>query len=186
MRKRHVILVILLFLALYLYVSNIRVDDISIEPLKKYPHNCIPCESELRAMTIKKDTVVFCDQPPVLPDAVVKVLDKRRIDAEYSKWVLYVYLRLYEKQLLLNSLSSETRETPYFFKRFGSKSALSRAFCEVTGQTYLDRKFGPEFLPALKSYDFVSENKLFTTDTDIQKQMKLIDNLRLERMQSCK
>src|SRR5688572_14803311 len=98
LRKYFIRIGIVLIGVLVLYLLNIRKDGISIDPLKKYAQNCLPCEDELKSNALR-DSGLVCSLPPVPPEEVLNVLSKRKIDEEYKKWVLLVYLKLYEKQL---------------------------------------------------------------------------------------
>ena len=158
-----------------IYVSNIRKDSVSIEPLKNYALNCKPCENEMKNKALR-DSGLVCSQPPIPPKEVLTVLSERSIDEEYKKWVLLVYLKLYARQLILYNQSFEVRDSPYLFKRFNSESGLSKAFCEVIGESAYEKKFGPEFLPASRAYEYIKEHRLFINDEEIQVEMKLIEN----------
>jgi hypothetical protein len=154
----------------------VRKDGISIEPLKTYAKNCMPCEEEMKSNALR-DSGLICYQPPIPPEEVLTVLSKRKVDEEYKKWVLLVYLKLYEKQLMLYRQSFEVRDSPYIVRRFNSESGLSKAFCEVVGEGAYEKKLGPEFLPASKAYEFIGQHQLFVNDADIQLEMKSIKDL---------
>ncbi|HCW09192.1 MAG TPA: hypothetical protein DGG95_17685 [Cytophagales bacterium] len=157
------------------YIITSRGENISIEPLKKFALTYEPCNDQVKKDSLKDSEICF--QPPVPPDEVLTVLNKRKVDEEYKKWVLLIYLKLYEKQIILYHQSFETRDSPFFIKRFQKRSAMSKAFCETIGESALERKLGPEFLPASKAYEFILEKKLFFDDSEIQSQLRSIDNL---------
>ncbi len=152
---------------------NFRESRISIAPLAQFATECTPCI--LQKLDSTQERLHLCDEPPFPPDEVVSVLDRREIDEDYRKFVLLIYLKLYKEQLVLYGQSFEVRETPFLFYRYSARSALSRAFCEVTGESWLEKKFGPEFLPASAACDFIEENALYQDDSLILREMREID-----------
>jgi hypothetical protein len=175
-RKFLIGIIIVMVFGLVFYLLNVRKDGISIEPLKTYAKNCMPCEEEMKSNALR-DSGLVCYKPPIPPEEVLTVLSKRKIDEDYEKWVLLVYLKLYEKQLILYKQSFEVRNSPYLVKRFNNESEFSKAFCEVIGENAYEKKLGPEFLPASKAYEFIDEHQLFVNDADIQLEMRLIKDL---------
>jgi hypothetical protein len=182
-RKLFIIIGIGLLAAVFAYSWNRRREDISIDPLKKYAMNYEPCKDEL-SNPVLRDSGIWCIQPPIPPKDVLFVLNKRKIDEEYKEWVLLIFLKLYEKQLILYNQSFEVRDAPFFLKRFNVESELNKAFCEVIGENSVAKKLGPEFLPASKAYEFIEEHHLFMNEEAIQAEMKLIKGLLNRKRQS--
>jgi hypothetical protein len=164
-------------LAATIWIYNLRTDELDIGPLAEFALNCEPCSLELRNHSLGLDTGLICAKPPIPPDEVIEILDKRSVDMEYTKWVLLIYLKLYEKQKVLTHQSFETRDTPFVVERFKKTEALSRAFCRIIGDNEFEKKVGPEFLPASTAYDFIKENQLFNDDKEIRDQLNKIDSL---------
>lgn len=170
-------LIAVVILVLLMWIYNLRKDGVEISPLASFAMTCKPCELELKNRSSGIDSEVICTKPPMPPDDVIEILNKRSVDEEYKKWVLLIYLKLYEKQKLLTHQSFETRDTPYVTERFKKSEALSRAFCQIVGKNEIERQLGPEFLPASKAYEFIEENKLFVDDKEIRNEMNKIDSL---------
>ena len=163
-----------IFVTITFIFFNRRNKNISIEPLIKYAKNLQPCQEQLN------DTakwILFCDTPPLPSEDVINVLNNRVIDSTYRKWVLIVYLKLFQDQFRLYHQSFECRSSPFIIKRFTKNETFNRAFCEVIGETYIGKKIGPEFLSASSAYQYIEENKLFINDLEVQREMSLIDSL---------
>jgi len=177
MKAIKVSLIAILVLVIAIWIYNLRADEVEISPLVKFAITCEPCELELKNRLLGIDSGLICVKPPMPPDDVIEILDKRSVDKEYTKWVLLIYLKLYEKQILLTRQSFETRDTPYMVERFKKSEALSRAFCQIVGKNEIERTLGPEFLPASKAYEFIEEHQLFIDDKEIRDEMNRIDSV---------
>jgi hypothetical protein len=177
MKVFKILLIATLITIVSIWIYCLRTNEIEIGPLVEFAMNCEPCVLELKNQSLGIDSGLICTKPPIPPDDVIEILDKRSIDKEYEKWVLLIYLKLYEKQKFLTHQSFETRDTPYVLNRFNKSEALSRAFCQIVGKNEIERKLGPEFLPASKAYEFIKENELFLNDKEIQNEMSKIDSL---------
>jgi len=179
--KNKLFFLILIILTITVFFWNSRTSEIPIDALKTYALNCQPCEAELSNASLR-DSGLVCSQPPFPSDEVLKVINKRTIDDEYKKWILLVYLKLYEKQLILYNQGFEVRESPFLIERFTNESALSRAFCEVLGNGIYEKKLGPEFLPAYAAYEYIDKHRIFMQDTVIQKQMTTIESILADKI----
>ena len=177
MKAVKVLIVSTLILVAVIWISNLRTDEVEIGPLVEFAISCKPCQAELKNRSLGLDSGFICYRAPMPPDDVIEILDERSVDQEYTKWVLLIYLKLYEKQILLTRQSFETRDAPYVTERFKKSEALSRAFCQIVGKNEIERQLGPEFLPASKAYEFIEENKLFVDDKEIRNEMNKIDSL---------
>lgn len=177
MKAFKVAIIIMFVLGGAIWVYNLRTDKLEVEPLAEFALSCEPCALELKNHSLGIDSGLICAKPPIPPDEVIEILDKRSVDEQYTKWVLLIYLKLYEKQKILTHQSYETRDTPFGVERFKKSEALSRAFCQIVGSNELEKQLGPEFLPASKAYEFINEKHLFLDDKDIRTEMSKIDSL---------
>lgn len=163
-----------------IYYLNARSKEILIDPLRDFAVSFEPCP-DMNARGGRIDSVGFCTNLQYPPQDVLFVLDHREIDYEYTKWVLLVYLKLLEKQLILHNQCFEVRDTPFFFKRFTDKSAFNRAFCKIVGDGPLEKWLGPEFLCSWDAYTYITEHSDFIGDKTIEDQVRTIDSLQRRR-----
>ena len=107
-------------------------------------------------------------------------MNRSEVNEDYKKYVILIFLKLYSQQLLKYHQSFEVRESPFFWERFKNKSALAKAFCEILGDNFFERKLGPEFLPAYKAVEYLDKHYELKNDAYIQEQLKLIDSLQVK------
>jgi hypothetical protein len=174
MKTKVILSVFVLLASIYLYTERRRYVD--IRPLQLYALSLEPCSQSLEK---KRNSFgrEICSDLPVPPPDVAYILNYRTIDTEYRKYVLLMYLKLYQKQLIQYHQSFDVRESPFFYYRFSRRSDCAKAFCETIGENFLKRKLGPEFLPANLAIDYIQESPELRHDSLLRTHLEMIDSI---------
>jgi hypothetical protein len=179
-RKTIFLITSIIIIGFLIWEMNLRVVGMDLAPLKQFAINTTPCQKEFE--TVEKDgSIEICIAPPQPPDTVIKILNRSVINDNYKKYVLLIFLKLYYQQVLMYNQSFDVRLSPFFLHRHKDESALTRAFCEITGKNFLERKLGPEFLPAYEAIIFLDKNPHLKKDMYIKGQLAMIDSLQSSR-----
>jgi hypothetical protein len=181
--KKKIVLFALVVVSFLIWIVNRRSVGMDLTPLKQFAVSTIPCAKEFQLEGEKEKFTVICRHPPQPSDTVISILNRSEINDDYKKYVLLIFLKLYYQQVIRYNQSFEVRDSPFILQRFRKKSALTRALCEITGKSFLERKLGPEFLPAYKVIEYLDENPYLKQDENIKRQLAMIDSLKLNRNQ---